>query len=232
MCIRDRLSIPEGERTGIKRLAENPLSYLTRAWQILLKGLEEIRSAPNLDEAGSMILIRLGYSSNLPDPATLVKKIKASMDLPQNIKPKTELTNSGNKDLKEINNTNDSLQNLNLENFEQLVELFRNKGELLIHAQLLSCVHLVSFEKGKLEIRISGNTDKSIAKDMSSHLKHWTGISWIIDLVEEKGSETLDEKKERIIQEELEATKKTPEMEKVLKAFPNADLKSVKDIEE
>ena len=102
----------------------------------------------------------------------------------------------------------------------------------MIHAQLLSCVHLVSFEKGKLEIRISGNTDKSIAKDMSSHLKHWTGISWIINLVEEKGSETLDEKKERIIQEELEATKKTPEMEKVLKAFPNADLKSVKDIEE
>ena len=226
------LSIPEGERTGIKRLAENPLSHLTRAWQILLKGLEEIRSAPNLDEAGSMILIRLGYSSNLPDPATLVKKIKASMDQPQNNKPKTELTNSSNKDIKEIDNTNDSQQKLNLENFEQLVELFRNKGELLIHAQLLSCVHLVSFEKGKLEIRISGNTDKSIAKDMSSHLKHWTGISWIVNLVEEKGSETLDEKKERIIQEELEATKKTPEMEKVLKAFPNADLKSVKDIEE
>ena len=226
------LSIPEGERTGIKRLAENPLSHLTRAWQILLKGLEEIRSAPNLDEAGSMILIRLGYSSNLPDPATLVKKIKESMDLPQNIKPKTELTNSGNKDIKEIDNTNDSPQNLNLENFEQLVELFRNKGELLIHAQLLSCVHLVSFEKGKLEIRISGNTDKSIAKDMSSHLKHWTGISWIVNLVEEKGSETLHEKKERILKEELESTKKTPEMEKVLKAFPNADLKSVKDIEE
>ena len=226
------LSIPEGERTGIKRLAENPLSHLTRAWQILLKGLEEIRSAPNLDEAGSMILIRLGYSSNLPDPATLVKKIKASMDLPQNNKPKTELTNSDNKDIKEIDNTNDSQQKLNLENFEQLVELFRNKGELLIHAQLLSCVHLVSFEKGKLEIRISGNTDKSIAKDMSSHLKHWTGISWIVNLVEEKGSETLHEKKERILKEELESTKKTPEMEKVLKAFPNADLKSVKDIEE
>ena len=81
------LSIPEGERNGIKKLAENPLSHLTRAWQILLKGLEEIRSAPNLDEAGSMILIRLGYSSNLPDPATLVKKIKASMDHPQNNNP-------------------------------------------------------------------------------------------------------------------------------------------------
>ena len=226
------LSIPEGERNGIKQLAENPLSHLTRSWQILLKGLEEIRSAPNLDEAGAMILIRLGYSSNLPDPASLVKKIRASMDFSQNNQPKTELTNSGNNDIKKVNNTDDRLQILNLENFEDLVELFRTKGELLIHAQLLSCVHLVSFENGKLEIRISGNTDKSIAKDMSSHLKHWTGISWIVSLVEEQGSETLDEKKERITQEELEATKKTPEMEKVLKAFPNADLKSVKDIEE
>ena len=80
------------------------------------------------------------------------------------------------------------------------VELFRKKGELLIHAQLLSCVHLVSFEKGKLEIRISGNTDKSNAKDMSSHLKHWTGISWIVNLVEEKGNETLDEKNNTVRQ--------------------------------
>ena len=36
-------------------------------------------------------------------------------------------------------------------------------------------------------------------------------------------------KKNRLDKEELEVTKNTPEMEKVLKAFPNAQLKSVKE---
>ena len=36
-------------------------------------------------------------------------------------------------------------------------------------------------------------------------------------------------KDERKAQEEIENTKNTPEMQKVLKAFPNAELKSVND---
>ena len=48
-------------------------------------------------------------------------------------------------------------------NFENLVETFKIKGELLLHAQLLSCVHLISFEKGKLEISISGNTNNNLS---------------------------------------------------------------------
>ena len=73
-------SIPDGEKAGILKISKISLPGLTRAWQILLKGIEEIRAAPNPDEAGSMILIRLAYSCNLPDPASLVKKIQASLE--------------------------------------------------------------------------------------------------------------------------------------------------------
>ena len=120
---------------------------------------------------------------------------------------------------------------------DNLVRLMSKLPGLGLRSARRIVLHLLNNKEKEMhvlsrEIRISGNTNKSIAKDMSSHLKHWTGISWIVSLVEEQGSETLDEKKERILQEELESTKKTPEMEKVLKAFPNADLKSVKDIKE
>ena len=59
-----------------------------------------------------------------------------------------------------------------------------------------------------------------------------TGIDWIVNSVEEEGEETLDQKREREDKERIIMTKSTPEMEKVLKAFPNADLKSVKDSNE
>ena len=230
-------SIPDGEKAGILKISKISLPGLTRAWQILLKGIEEIRAAPNPDEAGSMILIRLAYSCNLPDPASLVKKIQASLEENKNkVNDTLEENDDDKKDtsgiinnLQEINSIDKKTTLAEVHTFEDLVEIFKIKGELLLHAQLLSCVHLISFEKGKLEISISGNTNNNIAKDISKFLKNWTGEDWVITIVDDQGTETLDHKNERKAQEEIENTKNTPEMQKVLKAFPNAELKSVND---
>ena len=230
-------SIPDGEKAGILKISKISLPGLTRAWQILLKGIEEIRAAPNPDEAGSMILIRLAYSCNLPDPASLVKKIQASLEENKTtFNDSLEEKDDGKKntseiinDLQEINSIDNKSTLTEVNTFEDLVEIFKIKGELLLHAQLLSCVHLISFEKGKLEISISGNTNNNIAKDISKFLKNWTGEDWVISIVDDQGTETLDHKNERKAQEEIENTKNTPEMQKVLKAFPNAELKSVND---
>ena len=230
-------SIPDGEKAGILKISKISLPGLTRAWQILLKGIEEIRAAPNPDEAGSMILIRLAYSCNLPDPASLVKKIQASLEENKTtFNDSLEEKDDGKKntseiinDLQEINSIDNKTTLAEVNTFEDLVEIFKIKGELLLHAQLLSCVHLISFEKGKLEIGISGNTNNNIAKDISKFLKNWTGEDWVISIVDDQGTETLDHKNERKAQEEIENTKNTPEMQKVLKAFPNAELKSVND---
>ena len=230
-------SIPDGEKAGILKISKISLPGLTRAWQILLKGIEEIRAAPNPDEAGSMVLIRLAYSCNLPDPASLVKKIQASLEENKTtFNDSLEEKDDGKKntseiinDLQEINSIDNKTTLAEVNTFEDLVEIFKIKGELLLHAQLLSCVHLISFEKGKLEISISGNTNNNIAKDISKFLKNWTGEDWVISIVNDQGTESLDHKNERKAQEEIENTKNTPEMQKVLKAFPNAELKSVND---
>ena len=230
-------SIPDGEKAGILKISKISLPGLTRAWQILLKGIEEIRAAPNPDEAGSMILIRLAYSCNLPDPASLVKKIQASLEenkttFNDSLEEKDDCKKNTSEiinDLQEINSIDNKTTLAEVNTFEDLVEIFKIKGELLLHAQLLSCVHLISFEKGKLEISISGNTNNNIAKDISKFLKNWTGEDWVISIVDDQGTETLDHKNERKAQEEIENTKNTPEMQKVLKAFPNAELKSVND---
>ena len=227
-------AVPESEKNGIKKISKFSLPDLTRAWQILLKGLEEIRSAPNSDEAGSMILIRLSYASSLPDPASLVKKINSSFQSHENkVEPNIGNQVSEKDQQSDFMNQNDiEKQEKEPEDFEEMVKLFKVKGELLIHAKLNSCVHLVSFEKGKIDIRITGNADKGLAKEISGNLTKWTGIDWIVNSVQEEGEETLDQKMEREGKERITMTKSTPEMEKVLKAFPNADLKSVKDSNE
>ncbi|MBM3602776.1 MAG: DNA polymerase III subunit gamma/tau, partial [Alphaproteobacteria bacterium] len=52
-------------------LAAMPL--LTRAWQMLLKGIDEVQQAPNAFEAAEMILVRLAYASTLPTPYELMR---------------------------------------------------------------------------------------------------------------------------------------------------------------
>ncbi|MFK7839475.1 MAG: DNA polymerase III subunit gamma/tau [Bdellovibrionales bacterium] len=55
---------------------------LAKTWQILLKGLQEIQAAPQAQQAAEMVLIRLSYAADLPDPAQLLKTLK---DMPKDL---------------------------------------------------------------------------------------------------------------------------------------------------
>jgi DNA polymerase III subunit gamma/tau len=65
-----------GERERAKPLAQRlAMPVLARAWQMLLKGIEEVQTAPSAKQAVEMVLVRLAYVADLPAPAELVKSI-------------------------------------------------------------------------------------------------------------------------------------------------------------
>lgn len=69
--------MPKGEQERLTTLADSlSMPTLSRTWQILLKGLGEVNIAPNPQKAAEMVVIRLAYAADLPDPADLVKKLK------------------------------------------------------------------------------------------------------------------------------------------------------------
>ncbi len=75
----DDATLPEAERSRGRELAEKlAMPELTRAWQILLKGLGEARDAPDSLSAVEMVLIRLGYAASLPTPGDLVRQLTAT----------------------------------------------------------------------------------------------------------------------------------------------------------
>ncbi|MFT5181697.1 MAG: DNA polymerase-3 subunit gamma/tau, partial [Alphaproteobacteria bacterium] len=72
----DDLTVSEVERTRGRALAAQlPVSVLSRAWQILLKGLGEAQRAPMALPAVEMVLIRLAYAADLPSPADIVARL-------------------------------------------------------------------------------------------------------------------------------------------------------------
>jgi DNA polymerase-3 subunit gamma/tau len=53
----------------------------TRAWQMLLKGVEEVKRAPDALAAAEMVMIRLAYAAQLPSPAELVRSLQDGGDI-------------------------------------------------------------------------------------------------------------------------------------------------------
>jgi DNA polymerase-3 subunit gamma/tau len=71
--------IAEGDRGRARPLAEKlTIPVLARAWQMLLKGLEEVQMAPSPIQAAEMVLVRLAYVADLPVPAELVRSVMAT----------------------------------------------------------------------------------------------------------------------------------------------------------
>src|SRR5205807_7755822 len=74
--------IAEGDRARARPLAEKlSIPVLARAWQMILKGLEEVQMAPSPIQAAEMVLVRLAYVADLPAPAELVRSLAAAPGL-------------------------------------------------------------------------------------------------------------------------------------------------------
>ncbi len=81
--LRDSQELPEAERTRGAALADQlSISTLARAWQILLKGVGEVESAPDRRAAAEMVLIRLCHVADLPSPGDLVRRLTQAPPTP------------------------------------------------------------------------------------------------------------------------------------------------------
>ncbi|MEP2705548.1 MAG: DNA polymerase III subunit gamma/tau [Roseibium sp.] len=70
-------SVTETERGRGREFAEKlSVRLLSRAWQILLKGVQEVQASSKSLAAADMVLVRLAYAADLPDPGELMEQIR------------------------------------------------------------------------------------------------------------------------------------------------------------
>ena len=94
----------ESIQKKISEISTNGLPKLVRLWQILIKSFEELKYAPNEEQAGSMAIIKLCYGSSLPDPSQFLEKISEQTNTQSENKQTkvSETTNLKKKQLKKI----------------------------------------------------------------------------------------------------------------------------------
>ncbi len=82
-AVADEPGIAEIERRqGQEMTARLAMPELTRAWQMLLKGLSEARAAPHALMAVEMALVRLAYAADLPTPADALRALEGAPQKP------------------------------------------------------------------------------------------------------------------------------------------------------
>ncbi|MEC7489324.1 MAG: DNA polymerase III subunit gamma/tau [Pseudomonadota bacterium] len=233
------------------------MSTLTRTWQMLLKGLTEVRTAYSGIQAAEMLLVRLAYVADLPSPADMIEAIAdkapqkpAPVTLnpaPEHPKPTPSLgptPQSGpNPAIETGGPTALALKPagaLSLDSvpkqgtflpgtFDEMVELFSINREPLLHAHLVNNVHLVKYEIGKISLRVTEEAPKDLAKHLSQCMHEWTGQAWFIEASQEEGEPTIRQRRDAAASERYVSAVAHPMVQEALDAFPGARVAEVRD---
>ncbi|WP_413771120.1 DNA polymerase III subunit gamma/tau [Lichenihabitans sp. PAMC28606] len=68
----------EERARGLDFACKLSLPVLTRAWQMLAKGLADVKDAPRPLAAADMVLVRLAYAADLPTPDDVIRRLSAA----------------------------------------------------------------------------------------------------------------------------------------------------------
>ena len=247
----DDPATPEAERLQARAMADDlSIPFLTRVWQMLIKGISEAKVAPHSLQAAEMILIRIAYASNLPSPGDLVRDLKkgqsdaATMRNPANKEPQRSVASG---EVAEASGHTEAIKN-NLEakpsekvvesqpspqSFEELVALFEQNGEVFINRYLQES-SLIKFDAAahRVEVRPAPSCPADFIGQVSRLLTEWTGKRWVAIVSNEKGAKPLRATAEDELESRIVAAKNDPMVLKALELFPGSEIVSVLPLEE
>ena len=233
----DDLAFSEKERQLATDMAGKlAIPTLTRLWQMLLKGLQEVRIAPEPAASAEMVLVRIAHSAELPAPADLIRTIRKEATNTTPLPPGGSRPSAASL----ITTQQAAPQPMTIaqaqpaqapmpQTFEGAVQLFQTMREPLLYNHLMRNVQLVQFEKGRIELNASPETPKDLAGKVGSLLTEWTGQRWMVVLSREAGALPLQQQQEAAEAVRRESVKSHPLVASVLEAFPGATVSKVTD---
>ena len=250
-AVADDVSLSEAERVrGRAFAAQLSMRVLSRAWQMLLKGISEVQSSGRPVSAAEMTLVRIAYAADLPTPDEVVRSMTGEAGAPlrpqgngggavatpaQSFAPRYEAprgaprgsASAAPRVAEEPADAPQAAATLAVGSFEQLIALAQEKRDVTMKMALERDVRLVRFEDGRLEITLEPQAVKTLAHDLSRKLASWTGKRWLVVISAEQGGATLREQTEARQAEIERGVQADPLVQAVLNRFPGSKIVNV-----
>ncbi|HEX4297284.1 MAG TPA: DNA polymerase III subunit gamma/tau [Devosia sp.] len=192
----DDLSLTPDERSRAPQLAQGlGMRALSRAWQILFKGIEEIKTAGNGLQAAEMVLVRLAFASELPSPDELIGRLQ---NAPQPVSG-AAVPHRGNigggpqamlrpLEMPRVEGATAAMPKAaavavpqalaSPRSYLDLVALAGERRDILLKTALEQQLLPVAFREQSIEVALVDGADPAIIQTLSRRLREWTGQVW------------------------------------------------------
>ena len=229
--LRDSAELPEAERTRGATIADRvTVPVLARTWQMLLKGVGEVETAPDRRAAAEMVLIRLCYVSDMPSPGDLVRRMTSGGAVAVS---GSAGSGGGGGGVRAVANGAPFIAakpaGPALASFRDVAALVKEQREAMLHAHLLHSTHLVRFAPPVIELRTEPDAPRDLAPKLAALLSNATGARWTIALSTAIGEPTLAEQGNAADAVRREEAADHPLIRAIMQAFPGARIDSVRD---
>ena len=231
----DDATIGESQREKGREFARRlSIGALTRAWQILLKGFDDVNNSPRPLASAEMALIRLAYAADLPTPEEALRKLAEATDYAPPLPPTGSPPGGASAAAERVSAgsapapAKPPASPVRLARFEDVVALARARRDIQLVQALERDVRLDRFEQGSIAFSLIDGASPGLAQTLAKRLQEWTGERWMVALAPGSTAPTLRE-----VQSAREAERTTgaaahPVVRKVLERFKGARIVEVR----
>jgi DNA polymerase-3 subunit gamma/tau len=238
-------AVSQVERERGREFADRlTMGVLARAWQILLKGVEDVKDSPRPLASAEMALIRLAYASDLPTPEETIRKLSETSEGPRHAPP---LPSGGGEPRASMRLAaaepapvapapiapapplaSPAVVAPRLARFDDVIALARSKRDIQLVQALERDVRLARFEQGSIAFTLVEEAESGLAQTLSRRLQEWTGERWMVALVPGSTAPTLRETAQAREAERTSSAASHPLVQKVLDRFKGARIIEVR----
>jgi DNA polymerase-3 subunit gamma/tau len=245
---KDPAIAPEERSRGAEFAQKLSIAVLTRTWQTLLKGLQEVKESPRPLAAADMVLVRLAYAADLPSPDEVIRRLT---NAPAGTAPTASAAppdrpagggggRSGHLGLATQNRPaprammaapsqeTRSEPRLRIASFEALVALAAQNRDVQLKLSLERDVRLVRFEEGSIEFSLVPGASPQIAQTLMRRLQEWTGTRWMVAISSAAGAPSLREQSLAAAEAQAVGVRADPLVRRVLEQFPGAEIVAIR----
>jgi DNA polymerase-3 subunit gamma/tau len=228
----DALRLPKDQAARLTALGVSlSAGSLSRIWQMLLRGLDEARGAPDAAAAVEMLLIRLAFAADLPGPEEALKALREGAASPSPAGPgrRAPPAGGGGPALAAAPARAEPARvPAEPRTFEAVAALAETHRDIALKFDIERFVRPISFRPGAIEFEPAPGAPSNLAQRLSGRLKEWTGQPWLVATKADGGAATIDETHKHALARAHGDALADPFVQAVLEAFPGTQILEVR----
>ncbi|MEO8529780.1 MAG: DNA polymerase III subunit gamma/tau [Deltaproteobacteria bacterium] len=235
----DATVTPDERKRGLELASGLPQRVLARAWQMLLKALEETGAAPNAMMAAEMAVIRLTHVADLPTPDELIRQIESTPrpDGPSGGQRVQNTTSAAPMARQSVSANGGTVTALaaqpeealaRFDSFEMVIRLIRANRDQVMLIDVEKYVRLARYQPGRIEFTPADGAPSDLSSRLAQRLQTWTGVRWGVTLVNDCTTPTFAETRNADEALVADKAKNHPLVQSIFKAFPGAKITDIR----